>query len=139
MISHLGLFVLYVGLLLSLKHWVFDAWLQTPYQYLNKGNWKHPGGYLHAGLHGLATGLIFSLMGLWWLGIVDAVVHYVTDWTKVNLTKKYAWSEFIPGGVIEPRTLGYLKITSNYFFYALVADQCIHFATYITLIAVALS
>ena len=36
-------------LLLALKHFIADALLQRPYQYLNKGIYGHPGGIVHAG------------------------------------------------------------------------------------------
>jgi kynureninase len=35
---------------LMLKHAVADFYLQTPYQYLNKGTYGHPGGFIHAGM-----------------------------------------------------------------------------------------
>jgi hypothetical protein len=116
-------------LLFCVKHFVVDSLLQYPYMYLNKGNWKHPGGYCHAGLHGLATAAIFAVPGLWWLGIIDAVVHYVIDWTKVNLTKKYGWSQM----VAKPGETPHLEVYSNNYFHALILDQCLHFATYVYL------
>lgn len=119
---------LLVGTLLALKHFVMDGPLQTPYQYLNKGNFKHFGGYLHAGLHGVATAAIFAFFGFWWLGLVDFVIHYCVDFGKVNLTKKYKWSGMTDKGLL---------ITSNSYFIALMADQCLHFSTYILLIFLA--
>lgn len=48
--------VLFVMLLLQVKHFFADFYFQGPYQYLNKGNFKHPGGYLHAFIHSILTG-----------------------------------------------------------------------------------
>ncbi len=134
--------LLWLGLLLCLKHFVIDGPLQTPYQYLNKGKFLHPGGLLHASMHGIATSIIFVPLGLWWLGVIDLIVHYVVDWSKVNLTQKFKWSQMqvehwdscehsnkrIPAGLL---------ITSNWYFYALIADQCLHFATYLGLLYLA--
>jgi hypothetical protein len=33
---------------LMVKHAVADFYLQTPYQFLNKGKYGHPGGFIHA-------------------------------------------------------------------------------------------
>lgn len=125
---------LVVGLLLALKHFLADGPLQYPYQYMNKGKLWHPGGLLHAAIHGAFTGAIFAMVGMWWLGIIDAIAHYAIDYAKTNLTKK-EWAEFVPGSnVVGNTTKGYLKIKSDWFFYALVLDQALHFATYVTLL-----
>lgn len=133
--------ILIVGLLLCLKHFIVDGLMQTPYQYLNKGNLGHPGGYVHAGLHGFVTLLIFAPFGFAWLGLIDAFVHFWVDWAKVNITKKNGWSEMISGGTVQVGSFGepkrytaHLAIYSDYYFYALIADQCLHFATYIAII-----
>lgn len=119
----------WILLALTVKHFVADSLLQFPYMYKNKGNWKHFGGYLHAAVHGWFTFFIFAAFGFWWFGLVDFVVHYIIDWCKVNVTKKYLWSEFA-------QTLNgskCLAIYSNNYFHALIIDQCLHFATYIIL------
>lgn len=122
-------------LLLTAKHFLADAILQTPYQYLNKGNWKHFGGYLHAGIHGLFT-LIISLFFVpvdiaVLISLLDTIIHYVVDWLKINATAKYTWS-----GINKEREC--LEIYSNWYFYALILDQCLHFATYILLYSIVL-
>lgn len=128
---------LVLGLLLALKHFVIDGPLQTAYMYLNKGKLNHPGGYVHAGLHGLFTGFIMSAVGLWWLGIVDAVIHFFVDWAKVNLTQKYKWSGMFRPAACQDDQTPHLAIYSDFYFYALIADQCLHFATYVGLIYLA--
>ena len=44
----LVLLVLVAVAVLMAKHMVADFYLQTPYQYLNKGTYGHPGGFLHS-------------------------------------------------------------------------------------------
>ena len=122
-------------LLLTAKHFLADAPLQNEYQYLNKGNWKHLGGYLHAGIHGLFT-LVISLFFVpvdiaILISLLDTLIHYVVDWLKINATAKYKWS-----GINEERKC--LEIYSNWYFYALILDQCAHFATYILLYSIVL-
>lgn len=128
-----------VGLLLCLKHFIIDGFMQTPYMYLNKGNLKHPGGYAHAGLHGFFTLLVLAPFGLGALGLLDAFVHFWVDWAKVNRTKKYKWSEMIAKETMYCEDSDkiynpHLAIYSDWYFYALIADQCLHFATYLLLI-----
>lgn len=122
------------GLLLALKHFIADGPAQTTYQYLNKGNVRHPGGYLHAGLHGLMTAMVLGF----WAGLIDAMIHFWIDWAKVNTTDKHGWAyrsaEVRKDGVLYAASE--LRITSNWYFYALMADQCLHFTTYIILLAV---
>lgn len=120
-------------LLLVLKHFIVDAILQTPYQYLNKGEFLHPGGLLHAGLHGIGTIICFDGFGvetLVMLGCIDMFIHYFIDYTKMNIGKHYNWSEYVNHNFGK----GYLRINSNNFFIILILDQCLHFATYIMLV-----
>jgi hypothetical protein len=132
--------LLQAGLLLSLKHFLADGPLQYPYQYINKGNIRHPGGYLHAGIHGFFTACIFKLTATGIaIGLLEAVVHYIIDWSKVNLTKRCGWSAMLPLSQIGegPRAEivpVHLAVYSDYYFWALMADQCLHFATYIVIL-----
>ena len=120
-------------ILLTIKHFVVDALLQTPYQYLNKGEFLHPGGILHAGLHGLATIACFYSFNLDMMlmhGFVDMIIHYFIDYAKMNIGRKFKWSEYVNHNFGD----SYLRINSNNFFIILVLDQCLHFATYIFLV-----
>ena len=108
--------------LLILKHFIIDFPAQTPYQWMNKGTYGHPGGILHAGLHGFGTVLCF----VWWapfasiiLGIMDMLIHYHIDWVKMNINKKYGWK----------------ADTHPEFWTALGLDQLAHYLTYVGLIA----
>jgi hypothetical protein len=113
-----------VGVLILLfKHLVFDFFLQTSYQYKNKGIYGHPGGILHAGLHALGTTPVFlwiapsrTLAAVIVIG--EFVVHYHIDWTKEQFVKR-------------------MKLTAenSQFWWALGVDQFLHGATYVAIVA----
>ncbi|MDJ0512831.1 MAG: DUF3307 domain-containing protein, partial [Methyloceanibacter sp.] len=48
--------------ILMVKHTAADFFLQTPYQYCNKGTYGHPGGFLHAGIHVALTPLVYLVL-----------------------------------------------------------------------------
>ena len=107
--------------LLFTKHFYVDFPLQNKYQWSNKGTYGHPGGLLHASLHGLATMLCFwwyAPLACIWLGVIDAVVHYHIDWAKMNLNDR----------------LGLKPDNSEYFWWLLGLDQFLHAMTYIWLV-----
>ncbi len=112
--------------LLILKHFIIDFPAQTPYQWMNKGTYGHPGGILHAGLHGIGTFLCFALFFVTpfalIVGVLDMVIHYHVDWVKMNVNKKYGWK----------------ADTHPEFWIALGLDQLAHYLTYVALIALAL-
>ena len=102
------------------KHFIIDFLLQTKYQWSNKGKYGHPGGLLHAGLHGIGTTIVMSmifdqLVSAVLLGLIDAVVHYHIDWAKMNLNARY--------------NLG--PTTSEKFWWLVGLDQYLHALTYI--------
>lgn len=145
--------VFWAGLFLTLKHFIADGPLQTDYQYKNKGKWLHPGGILHASLHGLGTFLAvfiaFSLVAtgkpLWYLAsfsvliaVGDAVIHYLIDLTKIKATDKYGWTSFGDVGVGKLKAKA-LIIHDNKYFWAIMADQAAHFLTYIVIICLMLT
>jgi hypothetical protein len=110
-------------LVLFIKHFVVDFLLQRPYQYLNKGVYGHPGGLLHAGLHGTATMLSLGAFGydvelVMILGLLDTVLHYHIDWAKVNINRHYGWT----------------ATTHEQYWWLLGLDQLLHTATYILII-----
>lgn len=138
------------GLFFCLKHFIADGVLQTDYQYTNKGKWGHPGGLIHAGNHGLFTFpcfvLPFLITGvdkpLWYIAafgliaaIADFIIHYLIDLTKIQVTEKYGWSAMGKGASKkdkDPRKA--LLIYDNKYFWAIMADQCLHFLTYVVLL-----
>lgn len=142
--------ILYAALtllaLLTIKHFVADFPLQTPYQYLNKGNYGHPGGILHSAIHagftaiaviitlvifGLPSAAFTSLM-IFNSVLVDFLVHYHCDWAKVQITHKYGWAS---AGVDE-NGKKCLRIYDNKYFIALGADQLVHGLTYVAILGI---
>ena len=106
--------------LLITKHFVVDFPLQAAYQYTNKGTYGHPGGILHAGLHGIGTFLclmVFSPFAVL-LGIFDMVIHYHIDWAKMNINSKMGWG----------------PTTHEQFWWLLGLDQLLHYLTYVGII-----
>jgi len=65
------------------------------------------------------------------LALIDGVVHYFIDWAKINVSKVHKVSEqvFDDNGKLKG-----VLITSDWYFYYLIADQCAHFATYALLV-----
>lgn len=113
--------ILIVLTLLVTKHCIVDFPLQHRYQYSNKGTYGHPGGILHAGLHGIGTYLClfaFTPVAVW-MAFVDAVVHYHIDWSKMNLNSRLGWG----------------PNTHEEFWWLLGLDQYLHYITYIGLTA----
>lgn len=108
--------------ILLVKHLVFDFFLQTAYQYRNKGIYGHPGGILHAGLHAFGTAFLFfyiapgAALGAAIL-IGEFVVHYHIDWSKEQFVKR----------------LG-LTAEDAEFWWALGVDQFLHGATYVAIV-----
>jgi len=119
------------------KHFVADALLQYPYQYLNKGTFLHPGGLLHAGIHGILTAYCFFQYPpevILIVASIDTVLHYFIDYAKMNLSAYFKWSEY---DAEDGRS--FLKIYDNNFFIILILDQCLHMLTYVLLIGISLS
>ena len=118
--------------LMQLKHLVVDFFLQTPYQYLNKGKLGHLGGILHAAMHSWATLLVLLLVStkpfivLQLIAFVEFVVHYFIDWGKVQITRRFSWSDRSKDGRC-------LEIYSNNYFHALGIDQFLHQLTYVAI------
>jgi len=108
---------------LFIKHFIVDFPLQKPYQYLNKGTYWHPGGVLHAKLHGFGTFLILIWFVSWpmavVMGLIDMLIHYHIDWAKVNINKKMGWG----------------PTTHEQFWWLLGADQFLHALTYLGIVA----
>jgi hypothetical protein len=56
----LALIALLAVAVLMFKHAVADFYLQSTYQYVNKGHYGHPGGMLHSAIHVALTPLGLS-------------------------------------------------------------------------------
>jgi hypothetical protein len=111
--------------ILMVKHTVADFFLQTPYQYCNKGTYGHPGGFLHAGIHVALTPLAYLVLApaslLLALGITasEFVIHYHVDWAKEQYGRRLKAT---------PQTATY--------WHALGLDQLAHGLTYVGIVAV---
>ena len=109
---------------LMFKHAVADFYLQTPYQYLNKGTYGHPGGFLHAGIHTALTPLVYlvlvpsSLLLVLGITLAEFAVHYHVDWLKEQVTQRNGWTSQDRG-----------------FWHALGTDQLVHGLTYVAIVA----
>ena len=110
---------------LMFKHAVADFYLQTSYQYLNKGKYGHPGGIIHAGIHTALTPLVYlvlvpgSVLVAGVIALAEFLLHYHIDWLKEQVTRKNGWT---------PQDRG--------FWYALGTDQLVHGLTYLAIVAV---
>jgi hypothetical protein len=113
-----------VGVLM-MKHTAADFFLQTPYQYCNKGIYAHPGGFLHAGIHVALTPLVYlviapaSLLLAASIALGEFIVHYHIDWAKEQITRR----------------AGYTPQTPR-FWHALGVDQLLHGLTYLVIVGV---
>ena len=108
---------------LAFKHAIADFFLQTKYQWSNKGRYGHPGGLLHAGIH-----LVFSLPILLILPppnltygfavlAAEFLVHYHCDWTKEQVVRSNNWT-----------------FQNDAFWRAMGVDQLVHALTYIAMV-----
>ncbi len=113
---------------LSVKHTVGDFFLQTSYQYLNKGIYGHRGGLIHSGLHALLTIPVFLVLppssALLAIVIIagEFVVHYHLDWSKEQLIKRYGLTHEDP-----------------WFWHLFGLDQLGHLVTYVAIIVILIS
>ena len=110
---------------LLFKHAVADFYLQTAYQYSNKGKYGHPGGILHAGIHTALTPVVYLVLVPGSLVLASAIalgeflLHYHIDWVKEQVTLRNGWTAQDRG-----------------FWYALGTDQFLHGLTYLAIVAV---
>jgi len=111
--------------ILMVKHTAADFFLQTSYQYCNKGTYGHPGGLLHAGIHVALTPLVYlvlapaSIMLALAIAMGEFVVHYHIDWAKEQLGRRKK---------LTPQTAMYWQ--------ALGMDQLLHGLTYVGIVAI---
>lgn len=107
---------------LFIKHFICDFPLQShPWIYQNKAIYGHLSGVVHAAIHGIGTYFvlaIFNVEAAGILAVVDCLVHYHIDWSKVNINKRFN-----------------LKAdNSNWFWFTLGFDQLLHHLTYFAMI-----
>lgn len=100
--------ILFLIMLLQIKHWYADFKIQTYMQTVKKGVWLDPVGVSHSCDHiwGTLTALIvFSLFVpingalIIAVALAEGIIHYLIDYTKVKYgckdnTKPLFWNQF---------------------------------------------
>jgi hypothetical protein len=118
----LALILAAVAVLMA-KHAVADFYLQTPYQFLNKGTYGHPGGLLHSGIHVALTPLVYlvlapaTLLLALAIAVGEFLVHYHTDWLKEQINRRKGWT-----------------VNDHNFWSLLGTDQFVHGLTYLAIV-----
>ncbi len=121
----LGLSLVFWSLVLfEAKHFICDFVLQTPYQYRNKGIYGHPGGFVHAGFHGLGSipAILMVSDSAWLVAVIVAaefLFHYHVDWLKEQINKARA-----------------LSFDDMLYWVVFGADQLLHQMSYVVILAV---
>lgn len=110
----------------QIKHFIGDYLWQTDWMLANKGRYGHPGGVVHAGVHGALSAPILIWAGVpiglvLMLALAEAAVHYHIDWAKACAVR-----------------LRDLDAGQTAFWRFLGADQGAHQLTYIALFAAVL-
>ena len=83
-------FILFIGL--EVKHYVADYFLQPAWMLGGKGDFRHPGGYAHAAVHVVLSGVVLLVAGtpvatLALLLAAEYVVHYALDFSKIHYSR----------------------------------------------------
>jgi hypothetical protein len=74
---------------LEIKHYIADYFLQPGWILGGKGDFRKPGGYVHAGIHAAMSFVVLVLCGApVWLAaelfVAEFIVHYVLDYAKIH-------------------------------------------------------
>jgi len=99
---------LLILLVLQIKHWYADFYVQSYNQTVRKGIYRDPVGISHTLDHviGTLTALVIlipfiniSPVTILLCGLLDLIIHYHVDWTKVkfgskDITQTRYWREF---------------------------------------------
>lgn len=113
--------MIWILLALLTKHFIVDFLIQPSWMYLNKGNLRHPGGWVHAGLHAGVTLYILLAFHVPYAGLLawmELFLHYGIDYAKVNINLRTGWK----------------PTTSEYFWMLLGLDQYLHQLTYLVIL-----
>ncbi len=115
--------ILWLLMLFQIKHLAADYLFQSGWMVRNKGRYGHPGGLLHAGVHGLCTVPVLllapvSMTVVAAVVVAEVVLHYHIDWSKVQIGRLLH---------LTPERQGY--------WIAMGADQFAHQVTYVLILA----
>jgi hypothetical protein len=119
----LVLLILAAIAVLMAKHMVADFYLQTAYQYMNKGIYGHPGGLIHAGIHVALTPLVYFVLApvnvllALAIAVSEFFIHYHTDWLKEQINRRKGWT-----------------VNDHAFWSLLGTDQFVHGLTYLAIV-----
>ncbi|MFN0114069.1 MAG: DUF3307 domain-containing protein [Paracoccaceae bacterium] len=115
--------ILWLLVLLQIKHAVADFCLLTPYMLANRMRYGHPGGLAHVGVHLIGTALALTILRTPLpltaaLLIAEGLFHYHVDFAKARWVKR--------SGVTPKDAL---------YWYAFGADQALHQLSYLAMAA----
>ena len=114
--------IIIVLVLLQVKHFIADFWLQFPYMIEEKGTYLAEGGRHHALVHTAGTFLTLAFVMsdsvelAVYLAFLDGFIHYHIDWAKQQLNRG-------------------LTVQDRMFWFYLGLDQGLHYLTYIAIVA----
>jgi len=136
--------------LFIVKHLIFDFLLQTPFQYLNKGKYGHPGGLLHTGLAVAGSFLALFIFNLWQQevssGTLGTSLGKQSPWDLYVINFPWAFfSVVLSAEALIHYHMDWLKVqicrkmhwtaaNSNWYFHLLGFDQTVHYLTYVGMI-----
>lgn len=109
--------------LLLVKHFIWDFYYQPPYMFMNKGTFGHWGGIVHSGIHAVTTFIILLFFAphlALILALGEFVIHYFTDYAKMNINRIKGWT----------------ATTHNEFWQLTGFDQLVHQLTYVAILAI---
>ena len=115
--------VLIAMAVLLVKHCIADYYLQTAYQFMNKGRYLHPGGLLHAFIHVVFTTPVFLVIApesLETAALIlgaEFLIHYHMDFTKERIGKLTKWT---------PMQAAFWRLHGT--------DQLVHWLTYVGIV-----
>ena len=108
---------------LLIKHAIADFFLQTAFQYRNKGKYGHPGGVVHVAIHAALTSPVLLILPPRTIAVgagillAEALFHYHIDWSKDQVVNRWQ---------LTPVDNGYWR--------ALGVDQMLHGLTYVGIV-----
>jgi hypothetical protein len=116
--------LVFLVILLQIKHWYIDFVNQTMEEVQHKGIYLDWLGVKHSLKHGIGTMLVFTILSPGYtavaLGMIDFLIHYHTDWVKTKINDYFDWD----------------PLYTKEFWWLFGFDQLVHQLTYILLIAI---